>query len=192
MKQLQAIVSVAILTVLGTACGPPLEVAREPLEHRAAGATCDNQRAPGVQPDGDGPGVSCQSDADCTDGDNGRCVGNSHDGWYCTYDECFADSDCGNDAVCECGGGWRSDHNVCVSGNCRTDADCGDDGYCSPSLGDCGNYDGVVGYFCHTRKDECIDDADCGDGSDDGWGSPYCMYDSGVGHWRCSTSHCAG
>jgi hypothetical protein len=163
----------------------------EPEEHRSAVVECDQQRSPGVEPPDDAATrASCQSDADCTDGDNGRCTGNSHDGWYCTYDQCFADTDCGSGAVCNCEGGFRSDHNVCQAGNCRTDADCGDNGYCSPSFGTCGNYEGVVGYFCHTRKDECTDDADC-DGEGD-FGDPYCMYDDGVGHWKCSNSHCAG
>ncbi len=162
-----------------------------PDAHREAGAMCDDDRAPGVSPPDDpfAP-ADCQTDDDCTDGPNGRCTGNSHDGWYCTYDQCFDDSGCGGGSVCECEGGFRSDHNVCLPGNCVTDADCGETGFCSPSFGECGNYSGVVGYFCHTCEDECVNDSDCG-GSVDGWGA-YCMYDRGVGHWRCSDSHCAG
>ncbi len=168
--------------------GGPGCLAHVPAQHRAAAAACDHVR-PDTEPD---PGPSyggpmdCTQNSDCTDGDNGRCVGNGHDGWHCTYDECFADSDCPTSSVCACEGGFRSDANVCLAGNCRTDADCGDSGYCSPSFGSCGSYSGVVGYFCHTCDDECVDDADCGGGG------AYCMFDQSVSHWICSTMMCAG
>lgn len=162
-----------------------------PERHRSAETMCDNSRAPGNPPDPTDQGVSCMTDADCTDGANGRCGGNGHDGWYCTYDECFADADCGMGATCECGGGFRSDHNVCLSGACSTDADCGETGFCSPTQGSCGAYFGTIGYFCHTCDDECVNDSDCSNAAGDPWGS-YCAYDDGVGHWRCSDSQCAG
>jgi hypothetical protein len=141
-------------------------------------------------PDAGGPPVTCHAHADCTAGQNGRCSGNGHDGWHCTYDQCFADADCSGTAassVCACEGGFRSDNNVCLrDGNCRTDADCGSGGYCSPSLGSCGNYAKAVGYFCHTPQDECVNDSDCGGGP---W---YCAYSPLVGHWKCSNAHCVG
>lgn len=152
----------------------------EPLIHRTGPVACDNERPAGVdypEPQGD-----CASDADCTDGENGRCLDDR--GTSCTYDECFSDDDCPGGSVCECGGGFHSDSNACIAGNCVTDADCGD-GFCSPSLGDCGNYSGYVGYFCHTDDDECLNDEDC---APDG----YCAYDQGVGHWVCSTAQCVG
>ena len=163
---------------------------RVPLNHRPAEVTCDNERAPGLADPDPGVPASCLADIECTEGVNGRCIGNGHDGYYCTYDECFADADCGGN-VCGCGGGFRSDHNICMSGNCAIDSDCGPGGFCSPSFSDCGNYFGVVAYFCHTPQDECIDDADCGADGGDPWGS-YCMFDEGVGHWTCSNSQCAG
>ena len=164
----------------------------EPTAHRAAGSTCDSERS------SDGPSISagerewadCLTHDECTDGTNGRCVGNSHDGYYCTYDNCFSDSDC-SDGVCQCGGGWRSDHNVCLPSDCLTDSDCGPGGWCSPSFGTCGEYSGTVGYFCHTCEDECTNDSDCGS-TGDGWGEPYCMFSPVVGHWVCSDSQCAG
>lgn len=160
---------------------------RIPLKHRPVAEACDQSRAPGVTPD-EGGQYSCWEDSDCQEGHNGRCIGNGHDGWYCTYDRCFADDGC-DEGVCQCGGGFRSDHNVCLGGNCRINADCGPGGYCSPSFGDCGDYFGVEAYYCHTAEDECIDDEDCGDG--DGWGS-YCAFNPGRGLWSCSDSQCAG
>lgn len=169
---------------------------REPVKHRATATECDHTRAtndPNVPSEGGAP-VSCRAHSDCTEGENGRCAGNGHDGWRCTYDSCFTDLDCaggvGGPGVCACEGGSRSDNNVCLVGNCRVDADCGEGGYCSPSLGDCGNYFGVVGYFCHTDADVCVDDADCGAGG--GSSQAYCAFKPTVGHWMCSNLHCAG
>jgi len=167
----------------------------EPANHRATATACDHVRAtndPGV-PDGE-VGPACRSHADCTAGENGRCVGNGHDGWHCTYDACFADADCptvdDGPRLCACGAGDRSDNNVCLTGNCRVDADCGAAGYCSPSLGSCGNYFGFEGYFCHTPDDECSDDSDCGAGGS--YGAPYCAFMPSTGHWQCSTAQCVG
>ena len=91
--------------------------------------------------------------------------------------------------VCACGGGFWSDNNVCLNdGNCRTDADCGEGGACSPTLGDCGDYAGVVAYYCHTPTDECVDDADCTGTA----GRGYCAYNPAAGHWMCSDAQCVG
>jgi hypothetical protein len=172
---------------------------REPEIHRTSAVACDHTRPsndPGA-PEGGDTGVyynvKCHSHADCTDGANGRCLGNGHDGWQCTYDLCFVDSDCpspktGSPALCGCEEGFRSDHNVCLSGDCRLDADCGDGGYCSPSLGSCGNFAKTVGYYCHTKDDECVDDSDCAAEASRG----YCAFMPTVGHWKCSTAQCAG
>jgi hypothetical protein len=170
----------------------------EPENHRASAVACDHTRSSnesGAPADQDGGFVTCHSHADCTEGENGRCSGNVHDGWQCTYDSCFADSDCpsaasGESRSCGCEGGFRSDNNVCLSGNCRVDADCGQGGYCSPTLGDCGNYTKTVGYYCHTNDDECNDDSDCKVGS--AYPEGYCAFTPSVGHWRCSTAQCAG
>jgi hypothetical protein len=181
-------------------------VSRVPLKHRPAAIACDHER-PSSDPFAPDSGLAqCHSHAECTAGNNGRCGGNGHDGWHCTYDECFEDSDCPSPdggkgyALCQCTAGFRSDNNVCLGGDnlgppphttspmCRIDADCGD-GYCSPTFGACGNYSGVVSYYCHTPDDECIDDTDCG--ADAAFG-PYCAYAPAVGHWKCSNSQCAG
>lgn len=168
----------------------PEPMVRVPEKHRPAEIVCDDQRGPGSSPE---PGASdfssCNEDADCQDGANGRCTGNSHDGWNCTYDRCFDDSGCMG--VCQCSGGFRSDANVCVGGDCQVNADCGPGGYCSPSFGDCGEYLGVVAFYCHTPEDECIDDADC-EGEPQFGFNPYCAFDPGASHWRCSDSQCAG
>jgi hypothetical protein len=37
-----------------------------------------------------------------------------------------------------------------------------------------------VGYYCHTSKDQCVDDSDC-----QGVGFPGCLYDPSAGYWRC-------
>jgi len=171
---------------------------REPVNHRASATACDHTRAtndPGAPEDGDANYVKCHSHSDCTEGENGRCSGNGHDGWQCTYDNCFADSDCSNTAsaepqLCQCEGGFRSDNNVCLPGNCRVDADCGAGGYCSPSLGPCGNYTKTAGYYCHTPDDECTDDADCGATGPSS--AAYCAFMPTVGRWKCSTAHCVG
>jgi hypothetical protein len=175
---------------------PPIPATcRVPAKHRASAVACDDVRPSGpVVPDGSGPQIKCTTHEECTNGKNGRCIGNSHDGWACTYDGCQTDSECGATGICACEGGFRSDHNVCLSGDCRVDADCapanaacGSAGFCAPTLGDCGHYGKTAGYFCHTPDDECTDDTDCSDG-----GSAYCAYEQSVGHWKCSSRACAG
>jgi len=171
---------------------------QEPTKHRPTATTCDHTRAsndPGAPTDPEAPRVDCRAHTDCTSGENGRCVGNGHDGWRCTYDSCFADSDCSggtSDApqLCECEGGSRSDNNVCLPGGCRVDADCGAAGYCSPSFGDCGNFFGVVGYYCHTNTDECLNDTDCN--ADGSHPQAYCAFKPTVGRWQCSNLNCVG
>lgn len=155
-----------------------------PVKHRASAERCDNTREPGNATPG--PGQACGADADCTEGENGRCT--DYRGMNeCTYDQCFMDATCPADRVCECGGGFWSDHNVCLGeGDCRTDADCGEGGACSPTLGSCGDYAGVVGYYCHTPEDACVDDTDCvGPGE-------YCAFNPAAGHWMCSDAQCVG
>jgi len=159
-------------------------IVRIPKNHRAVATTCDDVRAT-IDPNvGTGPPASCKAHEECTEGVNGRCSGNSHDGWQCTYDLCKDDAGCGT-GVCACEGGFRSDNNICLKSSCRVDADCGTNGFCSPSLGDCGHYVSFVTYACHTPKDECVDDEDCKDGG-------YCAFEETVGHWKCSTSECLG
>lgn len=162
----------------------------EPAVHRPASLTCDPTRPPGDTPEDWGAPHGCESDAECTEGLNGRCTGNGRDGWWCTYDTCFSDSEC-NGGVCHCDGGFRSGANVCKPGNCQSDADCGAGSWCSPTLGDCGEYGGTVGWYCRTCQDECLHDSDC-EGSGPWGGSGYCMFDRNVAHWVCGYQMCAG
>lgn len=134
------------------------------------------------------------SDADCTQGTNGRCTRITVQGWECTYDDCSTDADCpaleptgGRQGVCACENGVRSNANVCVyAGNCGTDADC-DGGYCSPSGGGCVAIAGFEGFYCHTAADECVDDTDCFDPSVP---DKYCGYSTLKGHWECTSVTC--
>jgi hypothetical protein len=169
------------------------------LTHRVEASSCEASVVPNPN---DGPTIwegysgpiHCRKNSECTAGENGVCQGNPHDGYGCTYDTCFDDGVCGG-KVCECDGKTRSGRNVCLSeGNCRVDSDCGEGGACSPSFGGCGSYTGVVGYYCHTAQDECVNDDDCVGTPPAGplQGTPYCAYSPTAGRWGCSTSQCAG
>ncbi len=161
-----------------------------PGRHRAAASACSTDKVAG---DADAelaarPDAECKRDADCTTGKNGRCArvyggGRRPPHAACVYDACVVDSDCGAKSACDCGTSARDGHE-CMSGNCAVDSDCGANGFCSPSMGSCGNYHGIVGNFCHTPADECLDDVDCAGG--------YCAWKEEVGHWQCSTSQCMG
>lgn len=168
---------------------------RVPMRHRAAAMACSRERPASTCMAGFGPPSACTTDAQCTTGVNGRCVGNPHDGCRCNYDTCFADGECSTGGPCECRLSSRgaSGANVCLAGNCRVDADCGAEGFCSPTLGSCGDYGGTVGYYCHTPNDECLDDADCVDRDAGFLGQrPYCMFARETGRWVCSNQGCAG
>ena len=133
----------------------------------------------------------CQSHDDCDEGMNGRCTLGRFP--HCTYDECFTDDDC-EGTVCLCGGAAMSDANRCIpQGNCRTDADCGAGGFCSPTLGDCGNYGGVVGFFCRTPEDECLNDDECVNPDERGGRrAGQCRFNLAGGRWMCGYSECVG
>lgn len=172
---------------------PPKPLAREPKVHRATATDCSTDKPaenPSIPDGGTGPMFECHSNAECTSGRNGRCDGNGHDGYRCTYDACYTDSECGG-GVCACNGASRATNHVCLAGGCRTDSDCGSTGYCSPTLGSCGHYGKAEAYYCHTSEDECVDDEDCAGAGTTGQ-TGYCAYQKTVGHWKCSTSECAG
>ena len=128
----------------------------------------------------------CSSDSQCADaGVNGRCIesGGGVAFCECTSDTCADDSACSTGQTCACHGSpydhW-GDGNHCVPGNCRNDSDCVPCGWCSPSFSpaECGS---VGGYYCHTPKDQCVNDTDCSDG-----GLPSdCGYDTSLGYWLC-------
>jgi hypothetical protein len=153
---------------------------------RPVAIQCSPCRPPGPVVVGGGGGGGCASDADCTEGDNGRCRF-GRIGPFCDYDTCFVDGDCENDELCLCDGSdsGTGGGNVCISAECRIDADCAGGFACSPTLGSCGHYTNFVAYRCHRADDECGSDADC-----DGLG--YCAFDAAANHWACSSSECAG
>ena len=172
-------------------------VGRTPANHRASSIQCA-QPAPagtcacnGTCPTPSYQGQwACASDGDCGDaGINGRCAGYlGPAGCGCTYDQCVGDIDCPAGQTCACHGApyMFGSGNMCVPGNCHVDADCGTGGYCSPSPALPCNMNGGdlfcqgVGYYCHTPKDECVDDSDC-----QGVGFPGCVYDPSPGYWKC-------
>jgi hypothetical protein len=156
-------------------------VVRVPVNHRPAGSICPMQRGVGTtctQPNC-APG-NCTSDADCTQGKNGRCLAQGPAiSYQCSYDQCFADTDCAASAPCLCRSSAADpEPNVCATGSdCRVDSDCGPNGYCSPS--DCGY--GLGTYFCHTPADTCVDDSDCGGTTS----NMRCLFDTTAKHWAC-------
>jgi hypothetical protein len=151
-----------------------------PAIHRATAVACSHDRGPGDF-DPQIMNASCESDAECTMGTNGRCLTTKVAARlnYCSYDTCFTDADCGG-TVCTCRE-FPNDANRCQSGNCKVDADCGAGGYCSPSADPDKTNFGTTGWWCHTATDACADDTDCtGNGE-------KCVYDPTLSHWTCSS-----
>src|SRR5581483_7774230 len=107
-------------------------------------------------------------------------------------DACFNDLDCvsadAGNRVCSCAPasfqpspGPGSSVNTCVPGDCNVDADC-PCGYCSPTFNErCPNLWGVVGYFCHSQSDSCVNDSDCPDGG-------FCVFGADAGGWVCTNN----
>jgi hypothetical protein len=156
-------------------------LAHMPSQHRGndTGACDRTPRRPGsARSDLQG----CKSDAECKDGNNGRC--NTRGGGHalemntCEYDACFGDSDCAKGGVCMCEGTG----NYCLPSTCRHDSDCGDGGACSPIPG----CRGIEGYACHTSKDECTNDDECTQGNT----YRTCRYQGELGHWACAAMQC--
>jgi hypothetical protein len=171
----------------GSAGGTPGAPLPVPAVHRPMAASCPifapTPGTPGFCPFAKAPGLKvpagwCNSNSDCGNGNDGRCVGTILTGQCsCTYDACFADTDCPGGGVCACSGVYSG--NTCVSGSCHVDADCGVGGYCSPEIEHCTG--AVLGYYCRTTKDSCGDDADCGVDA-------HCdARDPGTGVWGCQS-----
>ncbi len=166
---------------------------REPAVHRASATPCSSVRAPLLPNPVSGVTGECTSDADCTVSLDGRCdlSGCDPDAGsctaYCTYDACLTDHDCGT-GLCQCRATSR-DVNSCrpVDGNCSIDNDCGPTGrgFCSPSKSlNCDNLDYVVGFYCHTNDDECVDDSDCPNIQSN---AGRCAWDAVDVRWACAT-----
>jgi hypothetical protein len=175
---------------------------RAPLDQRASAAACPHGRDAGAGlpcPDSGTPlpGNPCAVDSDCTGGNDGVCLcapdlvpppsgsgpGTLYTETFCSYDQCFVDSDCGQRVPCDCRDpGIDGTPNVCLSAsNCAVDSDCGPPGFCSPSavLGQTPD----VGFFCHTENDTCVDDSDCPVP-----GGPFveaCRFDTAGAIWHC-------
>jgi hypothetical protein len=158
---------------------------RVPLNHRPNDAQCL-----AAAPAGDcaihGPVGQCSSDAACTAGTDGRCI-ESNGGAVscsCTYDTCMQDTDCPTGETCACHGSpyTNGDGNTCIKSGCRVDADCGTNGYCSPAY-DTSSCGSLLGYFCHTPEDQCVNDSDCTDGGL----AQKCTYSSSALYWKCMT-----
>lgn len=200
MKKARAAVSLGLVMAMAVACKTsPFGRTRVPMKHRAVAQECPRERGVRSQPSivKRGSGDACATDADCTQKTNGRCF-IERGGARCSYDSCFSDAECTGLAgdkslwMCQCRESAQSlAVNSCKKGNCRTDADCNGN-YCSPSFGTCGHMGGVVGYFCHSRKDECVDDSDCKSKDDKSPHDGACRYIEEVGHFKCSTSECMG
>lgn len=151
------------------------------------GPTMPGDVLPGA---GGSGGTSSQSSAN-DDAGSGIAAQHRSSSETCSNDHpsdfCFDDSDCRTGGPCVCAGSEaRNRWNVCLDGNCQTDADCGDDGRCSPTLSDCGDYGGIIGYYCHTPQDTCVNDSDCSESAG------YCMYRPELGHWQCGYTQCVG
>lgn len=170
----------------GPCACPHHDFGQAPSEHRTTPVSCSHVRAPSPTTPSStcsgGNACECSQDSDCADGaqgENGRCVRRTLGpaGFTCSYDECFDDSDCANNSVCQCRD--PSDGvgaNYCArSGTCRVDSDCGENGYCSPSQSHewCSPF-----YACHTPNDECVNDEDCG-------ANTHCDFDVNAMHWVC-------
>lgn len=160
--------------------------ARTPVNHRPNDMQCQTTPAPG-NCQFTGQGAPCTMDSQCTAGTDGRCVmlGGPVVSCQCTYDACMHDGDCATGSTCVCHGSpyVGGEGNTCVAGNCRVDADCGPSGYCSPAY-DTMSCGGLLGYFCHTAGDQCVDDADCQDaGTYD-----YCTYSQTASRWQCGAA----
>jgi len=171
-------------------------MARIPTRHRADHVACGMNPTPtaatctpvGAQGTADS---TCTLDAQCTEGANGRCVQYSivetDIRCRCTYTQCQTDQDCRSGGACRCGGSepnaWG---NTCLEGNCQVDADCGPGGFCSPTRArdtpraQADRPTAIVGTFCHTSDDDCVNDEDC---PPSGFG--LCAYTQTQHRWTC-------
>lgn len=166
----------------------PAACVPEPARHRESGE-CDDYRPSGQYATSETYKPLCQSDADCTEGRNGRCTPyasffytDGHSSLRCTYDACTRDADCGAREICHCG--ENGAENRCLAAGCRVDADC-QSGYCSPYTATIGVFP-TVEYACRTCLDECVDDSDCKADADAGQQAPRCLWDAAKKRrWTC-------
>ncbi len=129
----------------------------------------------------------CASDSDCVGNAPCLCRSSNSDtsaNTCATASNCRVDADCGRFGFCSpsllgpCGCISEAFCDASSAGAC---SETGPDGVtrsvpCSCS-GKCGN-----GYFCHTPKDSCLDDADCPRGA--------CIFDLTSQAWMCASVLC--
>ena len=154
--------------------------------HRVYPATCDTSV---TACDGSESNTQCTSDADCTEGPNGKCGRRSSDPYYLTEDvcgciyPCETDADCGGD-VCVCAGvvarGGLTWSECANASSCNENADC-PSGECGISSHDhgCGH---DVGLACRNADDVCRSSADCP--------SAQCVTANGSNEWECLQDTC--
>lgn len=132
----------------------------------------------------------CRLDAECTDGQYGRCVliirpqpAWGEIGCRCLYGGCLSDAECGPDQLCAPPGVTEEPVGTCVPARCRDDSDCGD------AL--CSSQSERGGFACQRPDDECDSDRDClplfwgKDPDDRGY---TCYLSQADGRRRCSGS----
>ena len=126
--------------------------------------------------------ATCTLDADCTLAPYGWC-GTSFSPMGFTYTSCnygcVNDSDCGNNAICEC----SSPVGQCVSTQCKSDADC------TPGFM-CRRYDqspgcGISSYACQSPADTCANDLDCNQTARE-----HCIFDHTAQAFQCVAGSC--
>lgn len=124
----------------------------------------------------------------CAEDDDGLGAFNRTGSVTCEADGlCSTDADCEDGEVCLCGtgvaydGGWRNVTvlSQCIAAYCETSDDC-DGQACGLSFDLCGNPQALA---CRTSTDQCVTDADCGDGS-------YCFF--GGERWACQAAEECG
>jgi hypothetical protein len=146
--------------------------------HRATASTCPTFPPPTVTtcPTPFGSPLECMTNADCTNGVDGRCEGSlPAGGCTCSYNECYSDAACPAAEVCACSNTYSG--NTCVPSGCQVDADCGPGVYCSPVADPCTMV--VQSYQCRTSGDQCVTDTDCTEGY-------ICAFDSNMKLWACT------
>lgn len=95
---------------------------------------------------------------------------------------CTADSDCGPNFRCRCGGGQAI--GSCAPDICASDADCEPGYHCASSSEGCGS----SGYICQTPRDKCFGTQDC---LASGQGYQVCLVQAD-GHRECGQGSICG
>lgn len=152
-----------------------------PGDDRPVPSACSPCRLPAAEP-GTGGSGECAFHFECMAGANGRCSFGMI-GTYCSYDECFTDSDCAANEVCSCDGEYGGGGNLCVASECRTNAECAS-ARCSPSYG-CLAGGSPTGWYCRTGTDACTADAECTAGP-----GGRCAFDTVGRRWTCEYGIC--